>query len=175
MAGKPRWGWHQLDRSWAEQLVTDAEVRPGDLVVDVGAGRGALTGPLVDAGARVIAVELHPGRAAYLRDRFGTRILLVRADARALRLPKRPYKVVANPPFDVTTPLIRRLLQPGSRLISAQLLLQEQAARRWCALDAPGANRWRRDYDAALGRTVPRAAFAPRPPVNCRVLTLTRR
>jgi 23S rRNA (adenine-N6)-dimethyltransferase len=155
--------------------VTDAGVRAGDLVLDVGAGRGALTAPLVDIGARVIAVELHPGRAAYLRDRFGARIVLVRADAHALRLPTRPYKVVANPPFDVTTPLIRRLLQPGSRMLNAQLLLQEQAARRWSSADAPGANRWRRDFDATLGRPVPRAAFAPRPAVNCRVLTLTRR
>jgi 16S rRNA A1518/A1519 N6-dimethyltransferase RsmA/KsgA/DIM1 with predicted DNA glycosylase/AP lyase activity len=44
-------------------VVAGADIRPGELVYDLGAGDGALTGPLLAAGARVIAMELHPGRA----------------------------------------------------------------------------------------------------------------
>ncbi|MDQ3642393.1 MAG: methyltransferase, partial [Actinomycetota bacterium] len=69
-AGATWWGWHRLDSRVATRLVAQAGVRPGDLVIDVGAGDGALTAPLVRAGARVIAIELHPGRARGLRDRF---------------------------------------------------------------------------------------------------------
>ena len=61
------WGWQRLDSRWAETLVAAAGIGAGDLVLDIGAGAGAITRPLVAAGARVIAVELHPGRAAMLQ------------------------------------------------------------------------------------------------------------
>ena len=72
----------------------------------------------------MIAVELHPERVAHLRRRFGAPVRVVRADASDLRLPRQPFRVVANPPFAVTTQLVRRLLAPGSRLVAADLVLQ---------------------------------------------------
>jgi len=65
----------------AERIVAEAAIRPGETVVDVGAGTGALTARLIDAGARVVAVELHPKRLAALRRRFGSTVTVVRADA----------------------------------------------------------------------------------------------
>jgi 23S rRNA (adenine-N6)-dimethyltransferase len=177
VAGPRRgWGWHQLDDRWAQQLVADARVGRGDTVLDIGAGAGAITAPLIAAGARVIAVEAHPGRAAQLRDRFAhAPVVVVRADAADLRLPRRPFHVVANPPFGITSELLRRLLHPGSRLLTAHLVLQEPAARRWAGPDAPAARRWRREIDASLGPRIPRHAFRPPPPVSSRVLILRRR
>lgn len=174
-ASRRQWGWHALDARWAERIVADAQIPPGAIVIDVGAGAGALTAPLLDAGARVIAVEAHPGRARYLRERFGASIVVVQADARDLRLPRRPYHVVANPPFSVTTDLLRRLLQPGSRLLSARLILQDQAAERWVAPTAPGARRWVRAFEVSLGIRVPRQAFSPPAHVSTRVLQIRRR
>jgi 23S rRNA (adenine-N6)-dimethyltransferase len=175
--GRPRraWGWHELERSWAERLVDSAGIDRGDLVVDVGAGTGALVSPLLERGARVIAVERHPDRAAALRARYGSRVIVVRADASDLRLPRRPFRVVANPPFSVTSALLRRLLHPGSRMLDAHLVLQAQAARHWAGPSAPDGARWQRRYSAALGMSVPRSAFRPRPQVDCRVLLVTRR
>jgi len=144
-------------------------------VLDVGAGHGALTAPLLASGARVIAVEVHPGRAAHLRRRFGRDLTVVEADARDLRLPRRPFHVVANPPFAATSDLLRRLVHHGSRIEQAHLVLQTQAARRWAGTDAPGARRWRGSLTAELGPAVPRAAFRPRPRVDSRVLVLRRR
>lgn len=92
-------GWHQLSAQSAARLVSDAALPHGSLVVDIGAGTGAITRPLVDAGHQVVAVELHPGRARQLEQRFGSRITVVRADASDLRLPRRPFHVVANPPL----------------------------------------------------------------------------
>jgi 23S rRNA (adenine-N6)-dimethyltransferase len=169
-----RWGWYELDRRWAERIVADAHVPRGALVVDIGAGAGALTAALLDAGARVVAVEAHPDRARVLRERFADAVV-VQADARDLRLPRRPFHVVANPPFDITAAILRRLLQPGSRLVSAYLVLQDQAARRWASPDAPGATRWRRAFDVSVPWRVPRQAFTPRPHVNTHVLRLERR
>lgn len=174
-AAQRRWGWHRLDRRWAERLVADADLPPGAIVVDVGAGTGALTGPLLGTGARVIAVEAHPGRARELRERFGDAVVVVAADAADLRLPRSPYHVVANPPFEVTGPLLRRILQPGSRLSSARLIVQDKAARWWTGPRAPGAGRWARDFTVTLGPRVPRSAFHPPPHVDARILVVERR
>ena len=144
-------------------------------MIDVGAGRGALIAPLLDIGARVIAVESHPTRARYLRERFGRAIVVVQADAGDLWLPRRSFHVIANPPFAVTSALLRRLLQPGSRLLTASIVVQEPAARRWASIDAPGYRRWVRTFDARLGRSIPRRAFRPPPPVDARVLRIVRR
>ena len=175
MAPPRRWGFYQLRPDWAERLVADAGVRAGDLVLDVGAGLGGLTVPLVAAGARVIAVEAHPRRARWLRERFGRTVTVVQADARELRLPRRPFSVVANPPFAVSAPLLRRLLQPGNALVRADLVLQQQVVRRWTSPAAPGHGRWARAFVASPGRRIPRAAFVPRPQVDARVLRLVRR
>lgn len=175
-SGNARWGWHRLGPSWAARFVADACIAPGDLVVDIGAGTGAVTAPLVAAGARVIAVELHPGRVAVLRDRFAhDDVTVVRTDAADLRLPRRPFRVVANPPFAVTSQVLTRLLAPGSRLVRADMVVQRAAARRWAAGRAPGVGRWARDYRVGMGRTVPRRAFTPRPPVDCTTLVIIRR
>src|SRR5918997_5594019 len=102
------WGWHRLVDDWAARIVADARVKPGELVVDVGAGHGALTGHLLAAGARVIAVELHPGRAAHLRRRFAQApVTVAQADALSLRWPHRPFRVVASPPYAISSTLLR--------------------------------------------------------------------
>jgi len=87
-SGPPRrawgsWGWHRLADEWAARVVAAAGVRPGELVLDIGAGEGALTAHLLRAGARVVAVEWHPGRAAKLSHRFSG-ITVVRADAASM-------------------------------------------------------------------------------------------
>ena len=153
-----------------------AGIKPGELVLDVGAGLGALTAPLVRAGAQVVAVELHPVRADRLRRRFADApVTVVRADAGDLRLPSRPFRVVASPPYNVSTLLLKRLLAQGSRLVSADLVLQRQVANRWARGDAPGANRWFRYYDPSLGLRLPRKAFSPPPHVDSAVLQLRKR
>lgn len=169
------WGWHQLSNDAARRLVDDAAVRAGDLVLDIGAGTGSITAPLVAAGARVVAVELHPGRARALRTRFAyAPVIVVEADAADLRLPRRPFRVVANPPFAVTSPLLRRLLARGSRLVRADLVLGRPAAMRWARGEPRGANRWMTTFDARVTQTVPRSAFVPRPSVDAVVLRIDR-
>lgn len=175
--GQPRrqWGWHQLEAPWAERLVDASGVGRGDLVLDIGAGLGALTRPLLARGAQVVAIERHPARADALRREVRGRVTVVRADAADLRLPRRPFHVVANPPYGITTDLLARLLHPGSRLVSAHLVLQRDAARRWASPSAPGARRWQQQWAVGLGLVVPRRAFTPPPRVDSQVLLLARR
>jgi 23S rRNA (adenine-N6)-dimethyltransferase len=171
-----RWGWHQLADHWARRLVADSGAGAGDLVLDIGAGTGAITGPLVAVGAHVVAVELHPVRADHLRARFASLpVTVVRADAADLRLPRRPFRVVANPPFAITTALLKRLLGPGSRLVTADLVVPRHVAVRWAEGRAPGAGRWRREFDASVRQAVPRHAFCPPATAPAAVLRIERR
>ncbi|MBD0292303.1 MAG: rRNA adenine N(6)-methyltransferase family protein [Jiangellaceae bacterium] len=180
MSGQRRsrrtWGWHRLTDEWAARIVADAEVRPGELVLDIGAGDGAITAQLLEHGARVLAVELHPRRAAELRWRFaGTATTVIQQDAADLRLPRRPFRVVANPPFRVSSAIMRRLLAPGSRLVAADLVLQRAVVAKYADGLAPAAVRWLRTWDVRRGRALPRRAFVPPPGVDCAVLVVRRR
>lgn len=153
-----------------------AGVRPGDLVLDVGAGWGALTEPLVAAGARVLAIELHPGRAQALRVRFeAAPVKVVQCDAAELRLPWRPFKVVANPPFGVSSALLTTMLRSGSPLISADVVLQRAVVRRYAEGSARGSARWLRTWTATQGFALPRRAFTPPPRVDSAILVIRRR
>jgi 23S rRNA (adenine-N6)-dimethyltransferase len=175
-AQERRWGWHRLADHWAARIVAEADIRPGELVVDIGAGEGALTEHLLAAGARVIAVELHPARRQRLLEQFaGQPVIVVNADAARLRLPSRPFRVVANPPYTVWRALLRTLLCRGSRLRSADLVLQRAVVRRYVEGRVPGAARWSLDYDARRGLVLPRSAFRPRAEVDSAVLRIRRR
>jgi 23S rRNA (adenine-N6)-dimethyltransferase len=167
------WGWHRLTDAWAARIVAEARIRPGELVLDLGAGCGALTKHLVRAGARVLAVELHPLRAQRLRDRFKTDpARVVEADVRSLRLPRQPFRVVANPPYHVTSDLLRLLLGRDSALFAADLVLQRAAVRDIVA--GRGPQRWRRRWSLAEGMSLPRSAFMRPPTVDSRVLVIRR-
>jgi 23S rRNA (adenine-N6)-dimethyltransferase len=170
-----RWGWHRLEPEWARRIVAAADVRPGELVLDLGAGSGALTRPLVRAGAEVVAVELHPGRAAQLRERFADApVRVVQTDLERVRLPRRPFRVVANPPYAVSTALLKRLLATGSRLEAADLVLPVWLVARYANGRGHNATRWQSAYRTGRGLWLPRRAFAPPPPRDWGVLTVRR-
>ena len=172
--GRPRQsqnppGAHFLtDRRLIDQLVRASGAGAGDLVLDLGAGYGALTGPLARAGARVIAIELDPGLAGRLRRRFCADPLVgvVEADLREVPLPRRPFSVVASPPFALTTVLCRRLLGDRSVRLTGAELIVEWGAAKWLSSREPRDRetaRWAARYEMKLVRRVPAASFSPPP------------
>jgi len=177
---RPR-GRHALrSRAFADELVRDAGVGAETLVLDLGAGGGALTRALADSGAHVRAVELDPAALTELRSRFGRdpRIELVEGDATTIQLPARPFAVVANLPFAVGTTILRRLLgDPRVPLTQLDAIVEwGLAAKRTAVWPSTllGCT-WAAWYELCLVRRVPRACFAPPPSVDAAVLRATRR
>lgn len=109
-------GQHFLvDAEALDRLVAAAELQPGETVLDLGAGPGAIAERCAAAVAprgKVLAVEVDPSLAAALRHRRLPGVEVVEGDAMALALP-RVDAVVANPPFRVAAPLLLRLLDAG--------------------------------------------------------------
>ena len=100
------------------------------------------------------------------------------ADALALPMPRRPFRVVANPPFGSTKAILRRLLgDPRVPLERADLVLQEQAVRRSTARRPadPEMIAWGAAYEPRAGRRLGPACFRPRPRVGAAVLVARRR
>ena len=169
-------GRHYLrSRSLAEQLVHDAGVATGELVLDLGAGRGIITRALRDVGARVVAVELD---AHVLGDLRQLGVEVVRADARAVQLPREPFRVVANLPFAAGTAILRRLLDdPRTPLLSCDAIVEWGLATKRAAVwpSTLTSVYWGAWYELTVARRVPRACFAPPPSVDAAVLRAVRR
>ncbi len=193
MSARRRTPRDQRRREYGQNLLADGEVverllprlalRTDELIADVGAGAGALTVPLALAGARVLAVERDPAmqrelRAAISRAGVARRVTVVPADLRRVRWPQVAYRVVANPPFGLTTALLSRLLDdPAGGLQRADLLLQAEVARKRATQPPTSLHSaaWAPWWSFELGERVDRRAFRPVPRVDAAWLTIRRR
>ncbi len=171
------------DRQLLGRIIDDLDVRPTELVVDLGAGAGAITRALLDADAQVWAVEIDPEWVGRLRSRFeathpAPNVRVIGTDLRNLRMPRQPYRVVANPPFGLTTEVLAKLLdRPDRGPERADLIIQKEVAIRLSRQPATSlrAAAWAPWWEFTVGRTIRRDAFRPRPGVDAAVLTIVRR
>jgi 16S rRNA (adenine1518-N6/adenine1519-N6)-dimethyltransferase len=172
------------DAAVLEAIVDAADLRPGDRVVEVGPGLGVLTRRLLAAGAAVIAVELDARLAAYLRRELGAEpgFELIEADALAIHprdcFPGEAFKLIANIPYHITSPLLHAFLEGERPPLLTVLLVQAEVAARVAA--APGQMSYLSVFvqnvaDAEVVAAVPAAAFEPSPDVDSAILRLRRR
>ncbi len=172
------------DAAVLDAIVDAAELAPGDRVVEVGPGLGVLTRRLLAAGATVIAVELDPRLAAYLRRELGDEpgFELIEADALALHprdcFPGEEFKLIANIPYHITSPLLHAFLEGERPPLLTVLLVQAEVAARVAA--PPGQMSYLSVFvqnvaDAEIVGQVPAAAFEPAPEVDSAILRLRRR
>ena len=167
-----------VDRRAVDAFVDASGAGHGDLVVDIGAGNGLISAALVRQGAQVLAIERDPSLAERLRAKFATwpTVTVVEGDVLETPLPARPFRVVANVPFGITTKILRRLLDADA-LARADLIVQAEVARkrgaggRGTLLNAC----WEPWFEFGTGARIPATAFRPRPRVDAAVLIVTRR
>ena len=151
--------------------------RPGGLIVDLGAGSGALTRAASAAGLRVLAVELDPDWVRALREQRLPRVEIVHADALKVPWPAEPFHVLSSAPYGIGTQLVRRLLTDAHGLVAATIVLQYETAHRLAGRPRTGrfAATWAPWFDVRVGRRIPARAFRPVPSVDSAILTLAPR
>ena len=176
-----------IDGTIVRKSVELAKIIPGDRVVEVGPGLGTLTRTLLEAGAEVWAVEQDAAMAHYLTDtvlpRHPARLHLLQGDAMdhpIADIPAdRPFKIVANLPYAISTPWMDAVLKGAlpERLV---LMLQYEAAQRYAA--KPGTKLFgsisiflQSAYNITPGHKVAAACFHPRPDVESYLLNLVRK
>ena len=139
---RKRFGQHFLaDQNIAERIVALVQPLPGDLVLEIGPGRGVLTQRLVARGGRLVAVEIDRDLVAYLRQRLASPdFRLIEGDildldlAQLLREEGRErLLVVGNLPYNITAPLLFGMLEQADHIRSAVLMVQQEVARRLAA------------------------------------------
>ena len=181
-----RLGQHFLfDPQILGRIADSAEITPEDTVVEIGPGPGSLTRVLAQRAGRVVAIELdhtlHARLAAQLKSEGIENVELHRGDALRFNYSSLgQFKVCANIPYQITTPLIFLLLEQRERLLSMTLTMQREVARRIAA--PPGGHNYgvlslavQYQGDPELLFSVPASAFSPPPKVESECLRIVRR
>jgi len=173
-----------VDEGVVDAIVAAAGVRPGDAVLEIGPGIGTLTQGLLEAGAKVVAVELDQRLVRVLRETLAgyEDVRVVHGDILKINIPQQmaiaPYKVVANLPYYITTPILLLLLEQRLPVSVLVAMVQKEVAQRMVA--APGG----KDYGALsvavqyftvpeIVLTVPPRSFIPAPAVESAVIRCT--
>lgn len=167
-------------------IIDEVAPQPGETIIEIGPGRGALTEPLVATGARVIAIELDDHLSQQVRDRFAPEpnFTVINDDALAADLaqviaPAKSARVVANLPYNVSTAILQRLFQQPV-ITEMTLMLQREVVDRMLA----GPNDSERGFLSVLVEAhsvaeplfdVPPTAFKPVPKVWSSVVRLIAR
>jgi len=133
-------GQHFLhDRTAIARIVEGAGVTSGDRVLEIGPGTGALTRALLDAGARVWAVEADPRMVAYLEAQGWEGLHVIQGDALRTDFPALAreaggrFRLVANLPYNISGPLLALLLEQRAAFSSMTVMLQREVAERLLA------------------------------------------
>ena len=185
-------------KSWGQNFLGDEEIldhvarlaapRPGERVVELGAGMGHLTARLLARGAEVIAVERDRDMARVLRGELGDRVRILEADAVKLDYaafagplpgaspgPPARVSVVGNLPYHLTSPILFSLLDQADHVSRFVFLLQREVAERLAA--SPGTREFgllsvllQHRAEVRIERRVPPGAFLPAPAVESALL-----
>lgn len=190
-----RLGQHYLvDEKVLASIIETADIKQGEPILEIGAGPGILTKALAKAGGEVLAVEFDRAFCGLLQEEFhnwrNVRVLCedaLRLDFHSKKQGVRseeqgrivPRRIVANIPYQITNPLIRKILEPGSVIEAATLLIQKEVAERLMA--KPGSSeRGILTIMVEVYGTIEKvmdvstSAFWPQPKVESMVVKITR-
>ncbi len=181
------------DANQMQRIMDAAAIEPGDLVLEVGPGTGALSVRLLDRGARLVAVEIDSELEPILQSQFepyADRAQLIIADAldgkHAINpaiiaaLDDQPFKLIANLPYNIASPLLINLVVDHPTMSPAVVLIQREVAQRIAA--PPGGKEYgpltvmiQAMCEVEKIATLKPGCFWPQPKIDSMVIRLTRR
>ena len=173
---RKRFGQNFLhDRHWIERIVRAIDPQVGDALVEIGPGQAALTREVIQLTGHETAVEIDRDLAAFLREQFSEEQLsLIEADALTLDwntvLEGCRLRIIGNLPYNISSPLLFKLLETTDRVIDQHFMLQREVVDRMVA--EPGSKTYGRlsvmlqyRYQMYKLFDVPPGAFTPAPKV----------
>ena len=181
---KKHLGQHFLtDRSIARRIVDALVIRSGDTVMEIGPGKGILTGPLLEKDIRLLPLEIDPEASGYLRKKWPEiGEVLVEEDflkADLERICEGPFHIIGNFPYNISGQIFFRILDNRERIISVVCMVQKEVADR---IASPPGSREYGILSVLLGAyfeieklfTVKPGSFFPPPQVTSSVIRLSR-
>jgi len=166
-----------------QRIVDSIAPRPDELFIEIGPGRGALTGPLIAAGMELHLVEIDRDLANRLANQFQSQAGVNLHVGDALKMDfsdisgKRPFRLVGNLPYNISTPLLFHVLQWSELIIDMHFMLQREVINRMAA--SPGSKAWGRlsimcQYHCEIVPlfTVRAESFSPVPKVQSGIVRL---
>ncbi len=179
---RKRFGQHFLtDRVAIDAIVDAIAPEPGESLVEIGPGLGAMTFPLLDRCERLTVIELDRDLAARLRRQTALNVIeadVLKVDFAALsEVAGQPLRVVGNLPYNISTPILFHLLPVAALVRDQHFMLQKEVVERMAA--APGSKaygrlsvmlQWRYDIESVLD--VEPESFDPPPQVRSAVVRM---
>jgi 16S rRNA (adenine1518-N6/adenine1519-N6)-dimethyltransferase len=178
-------GQHFLtDRNVLRKIIRVIDPMPEDLIIEIGAGRGALTFPLAKTGTRVIAIEKDSQLIPILKRRSFPNLKVLEKDVLKVDfeelVQKKQAKLVGNLPYSISSPLLAKVMKNKDLFSSCTVLLQKEFALRLCAQPgnkkyAPLSILFQNNFSIRLHFRVSSSSFSPAPRVESALISLVRR
>ena len=167
------------DPAIAKKMINHAQVTSNDMVIDIGAGKGALTSPLSRQAGRVIAVELDNNLASSLKKSFGNNpdVKVLNLNFLDMPLPNSSFKVVSNIPYNITTDIFGQLLDnPQTSFAGGVINIEWGAAKRFTQHSTdPRIIGWNTWYQISIVNRLSPNVFSPAPSVQSAMIKIDRR
>ncbi len=164
-----------ISKKALDWIVSNANIDKNDTVIEVGPGLGVLTKELLDRAKKVISIELDKTLFPILEENFNDykNFELIHGDALRFEPQEKNYKVVANIPYNITSPLISHFLRAKSSPETMTLLVQKEVAEKICSLQPRMTILSLQTAlfgEAKYIKNVPATKFFPPPKVNSAII-----
>lgn len=164
-----------------KELVGHTTIKRSDTVYDIGAGSGIISSVLSERAGKVIAIEVEPRMAEKLREnmRYYPNVTVVERDFIEMTLPYTPYKIFANIPFHLSSPIVRKITEAVNPPEATYLIVQKQFGYKL----VPSPDRFTAQlailigplFEARIRRRLQKSDYTPSPNVDTVLLELLRR